>query len=41
MALKPDKHTAVLVRERVQEVLNTNALSPDERDTLAAFDRDN
>jgi triphosphoribosyl-dephospho-CoA synthetase len=40
MAPKPDKHTAVLVQERVQEVLHTNALSSDERDALAAFNQD-
>lgn len=40
MVLKPDQQAAVLVKERVQEVLRGRALSEPERASLQEFDRD-
>jgi len=40
MALKPDPHTAVLVKERVQEVLHGGNLATHEQIALEEFDRD-
>jgi len=40
MALKPDRHTAVLVQERVREALHGGKLSSHEQAALREFDRD-
>jgi len=40
MALKPDPHAAVLVQERVQEVLHSGKLSEHDRQAMREFDRD-
>lgn len=40
MALKPEPHTAVLVQERIQEVLHSRKLSEHDRQAMQEFDRD-
>ena len=40
MSLKPEPHTAVLVQERVQEVLHSGGLSTPDQLALQEFDRD-
>jgi triphosphoribosyl-dephospho-CoA synthetase len=40
MGLKPAPHTAVLVKERVQEALHSGKLSPAEQTAMREFDRD-
>ena len=40
MGLKPDSHTAVLVKERVQEVLHNGKLSAPEQEAMERFDQD-
>jgi len=40
MSLKPEPHTAVLVKERIQETLPSGKLSDSERVALEEFDRD-
>jgi triphosphoribosyl-dephospho-CoA synthetase len=38
--LKPEPHTAVLIKERVQEVLQSGSLSEPEEESMREFDRD-
>jgi triphosphoribosyl-dephospho-CoA synthetase len=40
MGLKPSPRTAVLVKERVQEVLHSESLSESEKEAMREFDRD-
>jgi triphosphoribosyl-dephospho-CoA synthetase len=40
MGLKPGPHTAVLVKERVQEILHSGSLSEPEVEAMREFDRD-
>lgn len=40
MSLKPGKHAAVLVQERIEEALHSGKLSPPEKEELREFDDD-
>lgn len=40
MGLKPEPRAAVLVKERVQEVLHSGSLSEPEKEAMREFDRD-
>jgi triphosphoribosyl-dephospho-CoA synthetase len=40
MSLKPGARTAVLVQERVQEILHSGSLSEPEEQAMKEFDRD-